>query len=862
MADRPLLMLPSPTGAQREAARPFPPRVRPPGLERQRQRLGPVFDRIGELFTPASVQIQLTPSALEPEKALVLEVAGNVQDFVKAVKLEGVEWLGELLAEFEPDDDFSLVPDDDDEEDPGSERIRGRLYMLMSDQRGWQQVQSLWDRYQANPKQTFEHGLNRWKLLFKHLRVVRPWGPIDRKANTGVVDYWRAEMEANAARVRFEIELWFREQEGNRRSSLDALRTLVTDRGGSIVTSSAIPEIAYHGALVELPGASLRELIETNDAPLVQADQIMFFQPLGQARVGPSFSPEVSFADAKERRLPQDPAPVAAILDGLPIENHEFLGDRLMIDDPDGWAREYPASKRVHGTAMASLVVHGDLAASEDPVRSRVYVRPIMRPDPSSPDDAESTPPNELIVDLIHRAVRRIFEGSQDQPAVAPSVRVINLSVGDRLRRFDQVPSAWARLLDLLSFKYNVLFVIAAGNHTSAVELPLTPDRIRDLAKGPELESVVLRALHERRWERRLVIPAESMNAIAVGGVHADASERAIPGRLIEPFATPGMPAIFNPIASGIRRAIKPEVLFAAGRQLLSEPPPVGDKARMKLAQPEERGPGQVVARPSAVAGDLRARCHSWGTSNAAALATRSAIQIADVIDSLRDLDGGRRLDRSVEAQLIKALLVHGAGWDSGARARLEQALEARSAFHMRALLTSFLGYGTANVDRVLECTERRVTLIGVGALGKDEGHRFSIPIPDPLARRAKRRVVLTLAWLSPPLARDQRYRQARLWFDPEPLKNLLRMERMNAEWRAVRRGTVQHEVLEGEAAVAIPNDARASLLVSCREEGGRLPSPIRYALAVTLEVAEGVEVDIYEEVRAAIRVPVPVSQL
>jgi len=50
------------------------------------------------------------------------------------------------------------------------------------------------------------------------------------------------------------------------------------------------------------------------------------------------------------------------------LEHHKCLENRLIIDDPEAWAAEYPASERVHGTAMASLILHGDLAGLEQPL--------------------------------------------------------------------------------------------------------------------------------------------------------------------------------------------------------------------------------------------------------------------------------------------------------------------------------------------------------------------------------------------------------------------------------------------------------------------------------------------------------------
>src|SRR5690606_30673243 len=72
--------------------------------------------------------------------------------------------------------------------------------------------------------------------------------------------------------------------------------------------------------------------------------------------------------------------PIVAILDGFPMQNHSLLANRLIVDDPDNWASEYVVRDRVHGTAMASLVIHGDLNGQSPPLDSKVYIRPILKP--------------------------------------------------------------------------------------------------------------------------------------------------------------------------------------------------------------------------------------------------------------------------------------------------------------------------------------------------------------------------------------------------------------------------------------------------------------------------------------------------
>lgn len=69
-----------------------------------------------------------------------------------------------------------------------------------------------------------------------------------------------------------------------------------------------------------------------------------------------------------------------------------------------------------------------------------------------------------------------------------------------------------------------------------------------------------------------------------------------------------------------------------------------------------------------------------------------------------------------------------------------------------------------------------------------------------------------------------------------------------------MQRGTVQHEVFEGDAAVAFLDGSEVVILVSCREDAEGLVGEIPYALAITLEVDPEMGIDVYEEVRERVR--------
>jgi len=63
---------------------------------------------------------------------------------------------------------------------------------------------------------------------------------------------------------------------------------------------------------------------------------------------------------------------------------------------------------------------------------------------------------------------------------------------------------------------------------------------------------------------------------------------------------------------------------------------------------------------------------------------------------------------------------------------------------------------------------------------------------------------------------------------------------RGNCEWRHPRRGTLQHEVIEGQDALAFI-DGKVVFKVNCSKDAGTLSDSVPLALCVSLEVAEGV---------------------
>lgn len=154
---------------------------------------------------------------------------------------------------------------------------------------------------------------------------------------------------------------------------------------------------------------------------------------------------------------------------------------------------------------------------------------------------------------------------------------------------------------------------------------------------------------------------------------------------------------------------------------------------------------------------------HTRGTSNATALASRGAAALLGLVGELRDNRGQPVLEKN-HVVLVKALLVHGATWSESGD-RYEKALKTPETGNpSREYLGRFLGYGSADIGKVINCTGQRVTVLGYGELDDGEASVFRFPLPPSLsAQTTRRRLTITLSWFSPTKPMHQSYRVAHL---------------------------------------------------------------------------------------------------
>jgi hypothetical protein len=425
--------------------------------------------------------------------------------------------------------------------------------------------------------------------------------------------------------------------------------------------------------------------------------------------------------------------------------------------------------------------------------------------------------------------------------------------------------SPLGRLLDYLSNRYRVLFLVSAGNILDRLPVAAFNTSIEfETATPDEREQAILSALNSNKSQRTLLSPAESMNTLTIGAAHSGSAFNGnLPDGRIDPFTDEELPNIVSAMGLGFKKIVKPELLFAGGRA----PVRIVASGDGIVLAPVTVGAslfGLKAARPSPVGG-TRYEDFTFGTSVATALATRSAHRIHDV---LTDRNGGSNhadIDPAYMPLVLKALLVHGAQW--GAKGQmLDNTFQPQgtgSHFSRRDDIARLLGYGVPRIDRVLDCTENRATLLGVGSIAPESSLLYRVPLPYGLdGVRALRAITITLAWFSPVNPRHQGYKMAALdvssgsdqkfWIAPQ--------RSLQPTDKAVARGTVFHERRTGDAASVFVDDGHLLLRLTCRAAAGNLTDNVPYALAVSMEVGVETGIQVYDQVRVRLAQPVPAA--
>jgi len=378
---------------------------------------------------------------------------------------------------------------------------------------------------------------------------------------------------------------------------------------------------------------------------------------------------------------PPSTAPKICIIDSGIQEEHRLLapaidsGSSMSFIEGDDSAADI-ASGGGHGTRVAGAVLY----PYEIP-KSGSHQIPFILQNARVLIDVGGTTslpnylyPPELMEDIVEN-----FD----------EARIFNLSINSfnpcKLIHMSQ----WASTIDKLMFDKRVLFILSAGNLFRESGVATRPGIKDHLRSGRQYPNYLLHG------SSRIANPSQSCFAITVGSICITKFENDEK----ESFGAKDYPSSFSRTGLGLWNMIKPDLVEYGG-----------DFAKEKNTNPN------ILNEPSISPELVRSTYHSGsavgrdsvGTSFAAPKVTHIAAHL-------------QRLYPDESPNLYRALLVQSARLPDFAFANPNQD-------HIR-----HYGYGIPNLQRAVENSEKRITLIASGAVSAKQANLYSIKVPEQL---------------------------------------------------------------------------------------------------------------------------------
>ena len=171
-----------------------------------------------------------------------------------------------------------------------------------------------------------------------------------------------------------------------------------------------------------------------------------------------------------------------------------------------------------------------------------------------------------------------------------------------------------------------------------------------------------------------------------------------------------------------------------------------------------------------------------------------------------------------------------------------------------RKALTPLFGYGRLDPERARGAVNRAVVIAG-NEIGVNKRHTYELPLPLSIRSKAEwHRFVITLAYWAPTTRGLNTYRAAKVYFNA-PNMSLGNGSRIDADYYAVQRGSLQHEVIDGSKTMRFGDGDTFPIHVECMRDGQKAGhiGRIRYALVVSVETATSTSSTIHDEVRSGL---------
>lgn len=567
------------------------------------------------------------------------------------------------------------------------------------------------DHYQdgpaVNPNTGQKYASSKYDILeFLEAEEMRLWGRSDRIGSRLATQIGADGAAIDPAIIyRIEVELWHPGTRPAADQQLSELRQFVTDQAQEnerVLDTYTGPTLLL--AKVAVTGEKLDRLLELDGVAEVDLPPVANFEPL-PAR-------NVTAGDFPPPLQPPVDGPRVCVIDSGIVSNHPLLAPYVGHEEAVLTSTESPADMNGHGTMVGALAVFDDVRTRYE---TRNFASPITLFSARVLNDRNEFDDEKLIINQLRQAIATFV-------AAPYNCRVFNISIGSYTPGLDintRRQNHWAEALDILAREFEVLLVVAAGNHNEAVAF-----------RAEEAEAVL------RDYPALLLRSTARLNDFATAAIpitvgalaqYNEIAHRRMPcaDDIVRLIAEADEPAPMTRSGPGVQGAIKPEFVHYGGSTVFDH------------AAPRKIRPDDGTAVMSFSHEPFRQLfAYNIGTSFAAPRVARLAALVYHQLQ--------QELAETPHPNLVRAILATSASIPAAARKCLNR-LDNHAAIKV-------CGYGLPEEALALRSTDRRVTLYAQSEIPLDHFHIYRVPIPESFLQAAGTRTIIVALAFDPPV--------------------------------------------------------------------------------------------------------------
>ncbi|MEI8390724.1 MAG: S8 family serine peptidase [bacterium] len=402
---------------------------------------------------------------------------------------------------------------------------------------------------------------------------------------------------------------------------------------------------------------------------------------------------------------PDHNAPAICIMDSGVQEGHKYLAPSILNNESKSFIDEESVfdeyNPNGHGTRVTGKVLYPDgFNITSD------YKLPCWICNARILDRNCYIPENKHPAELAKEVVNTFKD----------KVKIYNQSVNSLAPCRTKHMSSWASEIDLLSYKYDILFIQSAGNIHKETSTVMPYSGIKNYLNSNKNYPDYL---YEEK-SSRISNPAQSMFALTIGSLANGEFLDEITGECS--LEKMHQPSSFSRTGFGLWGSIKPDVVEYGGGYVKSNDNNLTIKEDTSVELLRTSPPGPAFAKD-----DI-------GTS----YSTPKVSYVASEI---------QKLFPDQPALLYRALIGHSAEWTEWTKDLLA---------NEKLKVLRSIGYGVPNLKNALQNNEYKITFITDQKveINVKEAHMYYIPIPDSLRTRIEEidvKVTVTLAYTAKP---------------------------------------------------------------------------------------------------------------